>query len=72
MTIEIKRKEGENINNLLYRFNRKIQQSGVLKEVRNRRFKDRNINKNKRRASAIYKSRKTQEIAKMRKLGLMP
>jgi len=68
-TMEIRKKEGEPITSLMFRFNKRIRQSGVLREVRKRRFKDRDQNKTKRRASAIYRSVKKDEVLKLKKLG---
>lgn len=67
--MEIKRKEGESAPSVIYRFNKRVQQSGLVKEVKNRRFTDRNINKNSRRNSALYRSDKAIEVKKLRKLG---
>ena len=67
--IEIKKKEGESVNAFIYRFTKKIQQSGVLKEAKKRRFSDRKTNKRARKDSAIYRSERKVEIEKSRKLG---
>ncbi|MCL5012241.1 MAG: 30S ribosomal protein S21 [Patescibacteria group bacterium] len=67
--IEIKRKEGESPNAFLYRFTKKMQQSGILKEAKKRRSYARPANKNGKRASAMYRSNKKVEIEKQRKLG---
>ena len=69
--MEIKRKEGESATSLLYRFTKKIQQGGVLKEVRKRRFKARPVNKNKRRFLALKRETKSVEIGRKRRLGLL-
>ncbi len=69
MAIEAKRKEGENINALLYRFNKKLKQSGVLKEAKKRRFLSRGINKNKRRSAALYRSGKAKEFKSTKKIS---
>ncbi len=71
MAIEAKRKEGESVNSLIYRFTKKIQRSGILKEARKRRFKERPQNKRKRLLSALYKVKKEKEIEKMKKYGLI-
>lgn len=71
MAIEVKRKEGESIGSLIYRFTKKIQQSGVLRESKRRRFKDRGSNDTKRKLSALYRIAKTREMERMRKLGLL-
>ena len=67
--IEIKKKEGESTNAFIYRFTKKIQQSGVLKEAKKRRFSDRKLNKRSKKDSAIYRSKRKTEIEKERKLG---
>lgn len=69
MPIEAKKREGENAGSLIYRFNRKIQQSGLVKEARKRVFTDRPENRRKRRAGALYKIAKNSEIAKVKKYG---
>ena len=64
MAIEIRKREGESIGSLLYRFSKKIQHSGVIKEAKKRRFSRRVPNRRKVRLSAIYRSGKTAEIKK--------
>lgn len=67
--ISIKRKEGESPNSLIYRFTKKVQQSGVLYEAKSRRFKKRVPNRNRRRRSALHRVRRSAEIEKAKKLG---
>ncbi|MCP6719971.1 MAG: 30S ribosomal protein S21 [Patescibacteria group bacterium] len=69
MPIEIKKKEGESLGSFLYRFNKRIRQSGILKEAKKRRFHSRNVNRNKRRASALYRIQKKKQVARQRKYG---
>jgi len=69
MHIEIKRKENESINSLLYRFNKKVKQSGIMQEMKKRRFYDRRINRRKKRLAALYRLRKTEENARLAKFG---
>ncbi|MDI6734279.1 MAG: 30S ribosomal protein S21 [Patescibacteria group bacterium] len=69
MAIEIKKKEGENLNSYLYRFNKKVQQSGLVKEVRRRQFRNRSVNKNKRRLAALYRLDKKEEFGRLKKYG---
>lgn len=69
MPIEAKRKDGENINALLYRFNKKLKQSGILKEAKKRRFLSRGLNKNKRRLGAIYRHTKAEEVKRTKKIS---
>jgi ribosomal protein S21 len=69
--IETKKKEGESSNSLLFRFSKKVRQSGVLAEVRKRRFTDRPVNRRKRRLAAIHRTAKNTERARMKKMGLV-
>jgi ribosomal protein S21 len=71
MAIKIRKKEGESNQSLLFRFTRKIKQSGVLTEARKRQFKDREPKKLKKSLSAIYRSQKTKEYERMKKLGIL-
>lgn len=67
--IEIKRKEGESVNAFIYRFTKKMQQSGILKESKRRRFHSRSTNKRGRRDSTLYRIAKKKEIEQQKKLG---
>ncbi len=67
--ISIKRKEGESINSFLRRFSKRIYQSGILKEVKKKRFKRRKPNLRARKVSALYKVKKQKEISKAQKMG---
>jgi len=69
--IEIKKKEGESPTSHLYRFTKKVQQSGVLKESKKRKFLKRTINKRQRRLSALNREQKKQEFKRARKLGIL-
>jgi len=71
MAIEVTKKEGESSSYLVSRFLKKVQQSGVLREVRKRQFQDRSISRLKRRLSALHREQKKQEIQKAKKLGLL-
>jgi len=67
--MEVKRREGESIGSFLYRFTKKIQRSGILRESKKRRFFERPVSKRKRRLSAIHRTKKEQERNKLKKLG---
>lgn len=71
MSIEIKKKEGESTGSLIFRFSKKIQQSGVLLEIKKRRFNVRQPNKRARRHSALHRLKKKEQIEKMQKLGAL-
>ena len=69
--VKVVKKEGESASALIFRFSKKIKQSGVLKEARKRRFHGRAPNKRKRRVSAKHRDEKKREIDRMKKLGLL-
>ena len=67
--ISVKKRKGESSNSLMYRFNKKMRQSGVVKEARNRRFTTRAVSKTKRRQSALHREEKKLDYLKKKKLG---
>lgn len=67
--LEARRRDGESAASLVSRFTKRVKQSGILKEVRSRRFKARPINRNKRRVYALKREEKKQEFEALRKLG---
>lgn len=69
--IEVRKKEGESAGTLIYRFTKKVQQSGVLREAKKRRFSHRPANRFKRRLSALHRETKKQELEKAKKLGVL-
>ena len=69
--LEIKKKPGESATSHLYRFTKKVQQSGVLKESKKRKFHSRAVNKSKRRFSALHREQKKQEFKQAKKLGII-
>ena len=71
MAIEVRKKEGEAGNSLLYSFTRKIKRSGVLKEMRARRFHSRPTSRIKRKLSAIHREEKRVDVERKKKLGLI-
>lgn len=66
----VKKKENESTGSFLYRFNKKVQQSGILKEARKRRYHHRPKSKLKRKEAALYKNAKREETTRAKKLGL--
>jgi len=73
--VEVKRKDNESFESLLRRFNRKIQQSGVLIRARKTRFfepaKSRNILRENAQRRAVNRE-KREELKKLGKLPVKP
>lgn len=61
--IEVKRKGEERVDVLLRRFNREVQQSGVLTVAKTKRYFEKDTNRRERRESAIRKN----ELNKLRR-----
>ena len=70
--IELKRRKGESIEGFLRRFSRKVQQSGIVLEVKKRKFHTRTKSRNLRRVSALRRNDKRKEYAYLEKMGLLP
>jgi ribosomal protein S21 len=67
--IEVKKKDRETSESLIRRFSRRIQQSGVLIQVRRSRFRKDEKSKTKKREEALYKIKIRREIDKLKKMG---
>jgi len=67
--IEVTRKDGkESTENLLRRFNRKVQQSGVVAEVKQGQYYQKPMSKRDRRSKAII--RQERKALKLKKIKL--
>lgn len=66
MALEVKRKEKENPQNLAHRFTKVVRQSGVLLEVRSKRFKKRVKSALAKKRSAL---RREELIAEKKRLA---
>ena len=68
--IQVTRKDSkESIENMLRRFSRKVQQSGVLAEAKGAQHFEKPISKRDRRAKAIIRRERKLEKTKKLKLG---
>ena len=66
---EVKRKKGETFDSLLRRFQRRVQQGGVILEVRKNRFRNSAENRNKKRRSALRRVAKKSQYEYLYKTG---
>ncbi len=67
--IKMVKKERESDESLIRRFTRKVQQSGVLKQVRSKRFYKKAANKETLRSNAIYRATMHKEVERLKKMG---
>lgn len=70
--VEVKRKEGESFESLLRRFNRKIQQSGVLVRARKIQFFEPPRSRNLLRVSARRRAELSSQREELKKQGKLP
>ena len=67
--IEVKRKKGETFESLLRRFQRRQQQSGVMLEVRKKRYRKPAENKNRIHEGALRREKKREQYQYLYKTG---
>lgn len=69
MSLEIKKKQRENVQAMMRRFQKAVQQSGILLEVRKRQFvkRDKSGNMQKKAALRRMENKKKYEIIKKMK-----
>lgn len=70
--VEVKRKDGESFESLLRRFNRKIQQSGILVRARRIQFFEPRKSRNLIRESARRRNELAEERENLRRMGKLP
>lgn len=63
------RKDRESSSALLRRFTQYVQKSGLVQEVRERRYFIKDANRNARRKSALVRANRREEYTKLYKLG---
>jgi len=71
MPIEVRKKEGESGNSLLFSFTKRVKRSGILREMRKRKFHTRSVSRVKRKLTAIHRDAKKKEVDRQKKLGLL-
>lgn len=67
--IEIKKNENESTINLIRRFTKKVQGSGILKRVRQLQFRNRPKSELRKKEEAIKKAKTKKRMDYLRKLG---
>ena len=67
--IEVKKNANENNMNLVRRFTRKVQESGIIRKVKSKRYNERAESKVKTKIAALKKIKRKKEQEKHFKLG---
>jgi ribosomal protein S21 len=69
---ESKRKKGETFESFLRRFSKKIQESGIILQVKKIRYHQKMDNKNKRRYVALNRNKIGAKREYLQKIGKLP
>lgn len=72
LNVEVKAKEGESITNLLRRFSRKVNSSGLIRRKRSLKTRRRKLSKNVRQTQKVQALEKRAQVDKLIKLGKLP
>lgn len=70
--VEVVNNGKENALSLLRRFTKKVQRSGVLPKVRSNRYSTRALSEYVKKKKTLKRIARTEEMAKLIKLGRMP
>lgn len=69
MPLEVNRREKENNSSLVHRFTRSVMQSGIIREARRRRFRQRPLSDTAKKRNALKREAKKAEYEKLAKMG---
>lgn len=67
--VEVKRKDKETVQSLLYRFTRSVQKSGVLTRAKKNRFKERAKSHTAKKKAALRREEMKKHYRLMKKMG---
>jgi ribosomal protein S21 len=71
MAVEVKKKPDESTEELIRRFNKRVIESGILKEAKKRQFKGKNISRRLKRINALYRLREKEAREYFKKIGFL-
>ncbi len=67
--VEVKKNANENNMNLVRRFTRKVQESGIIHKVKGKRYNERALSKLKTKAATLKRLARRKEQERLLKLG---
>lgn len=70
-SLEVKKEEKEPVANLIRRFTKKVQESGILLVAREKRFYQRAKSDEMKKRSALRRETLKKQYEKLKKLGLL-
>lgn len=72
VNVEVKKSGNENTLGLIRRFQKRVQEAGILPRVRSIRYNERPLSKLKRKKGTLKVIARRKEIERLRKLGKLP
>lgn len=72
MALEIEKQDRETSHSLVRRFQKRVQQSGLLLRARKKRFKERKKSEQMKKKAALRREELKKEYEKLKKLGKIP
>lgn len=70
--IEVKKNTNESNMNLVRRFSRKVQESGIIQKVKSKRYNERAPSKVKVKIATLKRINRKKNLEKLQKLGKAP
>ncbi|KKQ76113.1 MAG: hypothetical protein US98_C0049G0004 [Parcubacteria group bacterium GW2011_GWC1_38_6] len=67
--VEVKKKDKETVQSLLYRFTRSVQKSGILTRAKKSRFKERPKSRTMQKKAALRREEKREQYKTLKKMG---
>ncbi len=71
INVEVEKTGSENNANLLRRFSKRVQMSGLIRKVKGERYKERKLSKYKTKVKTIDSLKRRKEVEKLIKMGKM-
>ena len=71
INVEVRKNANESGTSLLRRFSRKVQEAGVLRSAKSKRFNEKALSKLTKKKIALKRMAKRKEIERLKKLGKM-
>jgi len=69
--VEITKNQNENNASVVRRFQRRVQEANIIREIKGKRYNERPKSKLAQKASALKRMARRKEIEKLKKLGKM-
>jgi len=71
MAVEVKKKADESVEGMIRRFTKNVIEAGIIKEVKNRRFKGRNISERMKKVGALRRKKDRERREYLIKIGAL-